>query len=367
MCADSLLSLRARESILETPACLGIPGFQEDDAQSVATSRGRPGIQADSQESAAETSQGGCKADAMSRESSPRNTTPRHASRSHSPAAFDWPLSREEKKVRVIQLYDQDARESDRLLRNGDAALVQASAKVEKLRLELERLREVMPEKVQEDRESHLPPNPFGLNKDADGALRKALGEVTAILEGLLPEEEAHVGPVRAKSEGAIQKDKPSTSAMVCPERRRSRQGTPRRVSFADPEPEPEGKVISSEEKVIASEELDEHRNQVVVPERLHAHRDQSRCSAGELDHPRTTKHQSSGAEPETLSQQMLAVAPPLLGSFWPFSSDSSNDPSLPVSNVRRGRERRRRTHGPAGAQQYLVSIVPRTWHDNQV
>lgn len=171
----------------------------------------------------------------------------RRPSRSHSPAAsVDWPMSREEKKNRVLQLYDRDARAANDQLRSGETAL-------DELRKELRRLRQALPppkknhgcELDDEDSTPEMTPRPptaaqSQLNQVND-AVHRAIAKATCIVGNLLEpgwasaDEDGFEPHRRAKSEGAPRKEEQQPAAIR--KRRRSRPEAPRRVSFADDPP----------------------------------------------------------------------------------------------------------------------------------
>lgn len=183
----------------------------------------------------------------LDEEDSPQRTSDRRAERSHSPSALDWPLSREEKKTRVLQLYDRDTRAADQLLRTGEEAL-------EALRVELRRIRETFPKRrddvarqTQCDKEvidesdsgSSSPertPVPHPLD-EANAALFKVVSDASSVLAACLTMEESQdlesASPKpRAKSEGQRVLHPLTTSRR--PRRSRGGDSTPKRVSFAD-------------------------------------------------------------------------------------------------------------------------------------
>lgn len=180
--------------------------------------------------------------------------------RSESPFAVDYPMSRDEKKNRVLKLYDQDARQADAMLRSGEEAL-------ESMRSELQQLRQTLPSKdalglktttgfastSKESKRSAAPrsegsaedvsssperdvPKPLG---EADAAIRKALSHATTVLEGLLETRGGSSGEgeskARAKSEGNLRNFKDLPPPAPCRRRRRSRpDAPPRHVCFSD-------------------------------------------------------------------------------------------------------------------------------------
>lgn len=197
----------------------------------------------------------------------------RRTLRSHSPCA-DWPLSREEKVERVLQLYDRETRAVGSLLLVGEehpedlrSAVHHPSQQsvtadvppphpsdsqqheVAALREEVASLREVvrqllLPHKVSArgtgpaatcsddvgDGSSPERTAPHS-NDQADSTLHRAVSEASSILGSLFGMPDEREARTRAKSEGALCKEKP-----LCVERRRrrSRPEAPRRVSFAD-------------------------------------------------------------------------------------------------------------------------------------
>jgi len=168
--------------------------------------------------------------------------------RSHSPSALDWPLSREEKKTRVLQLYDRDTRAADQLLRNGEEAL-------DALRNELRRIRDVFPIRrdvvaKQADCDAgsdqfhsrafspERTPVPHPLH-EANAALSRVLTDASSVLAACLanqegPDLEVDSQKPRAKSEGQRTQHPPKSPLQRTPRRSRGGDATPKRVSFAD-------------------------------------------------------------------------------------------------------------------------------------
>merc|ERR1719265_270287 len=107
-------------------------------------------------------------------------------------------MSREEKKNRVLQLYDRDARASHDQLRNNENAL-------DELRKELRRLRQALPpqkkkpgyeDEREESSPEHTPRPPredqFQLNQ-VNEAVHRAIAKATCIVGNLLEPDWASV------------------------------------------------------------------------------------------------------------------------------------------------------------------------------
>merc|ERR1719265_2611474 len=199
---------------------------------------------------------------------SPRGRT----ERSHSPSALDWPLSREEKKTRVLQLYDRDTRAADQLLRTGEDAL-------EALRFELRRIREVFPTRrdivarhiddeteLNEARSGASSPErtvPRPLD-EANAALFRVVSDATSVLAACLANQESpdpdEIPKPRAKSEGQRVIHPPK-----CPKKRHSRgDSTPKRVSFGDEDFIP----VSDGEEDMPKREADVLKGEAGIPRR---------------------------------------------------------------------------------------------------
>lgn len=101
---------------------------------------------------------------------------PAKSIRFHKQMCNDWPLSSTEKKTRVIQLFDQDLREADKMIQQSELALESTSAKVDVLSTSLRKIiyeassaLESLPDAdkhASKNGKSHVEPNEAG--KDFD-------------------------------------------------------------------------------------------------------------------------------------------------------------------------------------------------------
>lgn len=217
----------------------------------------------------------------------------------------DWPLSKEEQKKRIIRLYDKDVKAANELVHSREAALKQAIKELKAARAEAKKLKAQEPEighgrstsrimkaalengklserpRWEHHDEPEEPTSPLctddaseacetadGADDGADGAVEAAerlqtvivdaaatlaslfgTSSLSSVLVGIAEgaeQDEAGTekpeGRQRAKSEGCRVIAPEPREELVDRRRRKSRGGTPLRVSWADEVEEPRGR-----------------------------------------------------------------------------------------------------------------------------
>eukprot|EP00747_Dinoflagellata_sp_TGD_P191844 gnl/TRDRNA2_/TRDRNA2_55813_c1_seq1.p1 gnl/TRDRNA2_/TRDRNA2_55813_c1~~gnl/TRDRNA2_/TRDRNA2_55813_c1_seq1.p1 ORF type:complete len:285 (-),score=55.82 gnl/TRDRNA2_/TRDRNA2_55813_c1_seq1:62-868(-) len=171
----------------------------------------------------------------------PRGTPEADRARATAVPSLDWPLSRDEKRTRVLRLYDAEVHAADEMIQSGQLAM-------EKLQGELDTIKCASQPGAMTPDECPATADP---DKEAERLrLRQSIESATALLKGLLEQagieapaadavdgadDDCHVAPrPRARSEGA-ERTEPLRSALRPARRRRwSRGGKQLRVSFSE-------------------------------------------------------------------------------------------------------------------------------------
>lgn len=148
---------------------------------------------------------------------------------------MDWPLSREEKKSLLIQLYDQDVEIADQLLRDY-AQRLQAGPGSSVVK-------EPQPPSEQPEKETFTGEAVESLRMVVANAAASAFVGFLGAWLGSGPAEcedcdKSELGRQRARSEGS-RKVEPRPALRQTPRKRLSRGGLPLRVSFADSDRRP--------------------------------------------------------------------------------------------------------------------------------
>jgi len=200
--------------------------------------------------------------------------------------SLDWPLSREEKKNRVLRLYDDDLQAADQLLKTGEAAIAELRVELVKARCPGSSSDACMDDSIKVDSEDGCPDSRTSIEDEVSNEKREAaerlrlaivsMQEVLDSLRGTPLSAETNTkcddDRRRTRSEGAKTPSRALSPALKSiPRRRRSRGGEPLRVSFGEVSPpasfckscrEPEGCADVhdewEEERAVETEEEEE-------------------------------------------------------------------------------------------------------------